>query len=190
VSGSWKAQNARFKETAAMKKIGIALVLLTIFLTTCTGIYAQKPELKTPDVTKLTVDKILQLQAATVPQSNGDLTPLQVVAEFLQLQPAQITELGQFLQTRQATLAPLVQTLQALTQRLGILLNSGGSPAQVGAVVIQIHAVQQQVVQAQQTFLTQFTAILDAEQLQKLQAVQIAAQLQPILPAFEPIFLF
>ena len=173
-----------------MKKIGIALVLLTILLTTCTGMYAQKPDLKTPDVTKLTADKILQLQAATVQQSNGDLTPLQVVAEFLQMQPAQITELGQFLQTRQATLAPLVQTLQALTQRLGILLNSAESPAQVGAVVIQVHAVQQQVVQAQQTFLTQFAAILDAEQLQKLQAVQIAAQLQPILPAFEPIFLF
>ena len=173
-----------------MKKVGIALVLLTIFLTTCTGSYAQKPGLKTPDVTKLTVDKILQLQAATVPQSNGDLTPLQVVAEFLQLQPAQITELGQFLQIRQATLAPLLETLQALTERLGILLNSGGGPAQVGAVVIQIHAVQQQVVQARQTFLTQFTAILDPEQLQKLQAVQIAAQLQAILPAFEPIFLF
>jgi hypothetical protein len=26
--------------------------------------------------------------------------------------------------------------------------------------------------------------------LQKLQAVRIAAQLQPILPAFQPIFLF
>jgi hypothetical protein len=32
--------------------------------------------------------------------------------------------------------------------------------------------------------------ILDVEQVQILQAVQIAAQLQPILPAFQPIFLF
>ena len=144
-----------------MKKTGIAFGLLAIALTTCTRVYAQKPGLKapsvtsTPDVTKLTVDKILQLQTATGPQTSGDLTPLQVVAEFLQLTPAQITELGQFLQTRQATLVPLVQTLQSLTQQLGILLNSGGSPAQIGAVVIQIHAVQQQIVQAQQTFLTQ-----------------------------------
>jgi len=64
------------------------------------------------------------------------------------------------------------------------------NPAQVGILVIQIHALQQQMAQAQQAFLTQFVAILDAEQLQKLQAVQIAAQLQPILPAFQPIFLF
>jgi len=184
------------RRIATMKKTRIALALLAIALTTCTAVYAQKPGLKapsatsTPDVTKLTVDKILQLQAATGPQSNGEITPLHVVAEFLQLTPAQMTELGQFLQTRQATLMPLVQTLQPLTQQLGILLNSGGSPEQIGAVVIQIHAVQQQIVQAQQTFLTQFTAILDPEQLQKLQAVQIAAQLQPILPAFQPIFLF
>ena len=182
-----------------MKKTGIAVVLLTILLTTCAGVYSQKPGLKTPigtstpDPTKLTVDKILQLEgttATTGPQSSGDITPLQVVAEFLQLQPAQITELGQMLQTRQAALVPLVQTVQALTQQLGVLLTGGGNPAQVGAVVIQIHAAQQQIVQTEQTFLTQFTAILDAEQLQKLQAVQVAAQLQPILPAFESIFLF
>ena len=49
---------------------------------------------------------------------------------------------------------------------------------------------QQAMAQAQQVFLSQFVAILDTDQLQKLQAVRIAAQLQPILPAFQPIFLF
>ena len=56
--------------------------------------------------------------------------------------------------------------------------------------MIQIHALQQQMAQAQQALLTRLVAILDTDQLQKLQAVQIAAQLQPILPAFQPIFLF
>jgi hypothetical protein len=115
---------------------------------------------------------------------------LQVVAEFLQLQPGQVSELGQLLQGRQTTLVPLFQTAQALIQQLGTLLNSGGNPAQVGVLVIQIHALQQQMGQVQQSFLTQFVSILDPEQVQKLQAVQIAAQLQPILPAFQPIFLF
>jgi hypothetical protein len=50
--------------------------------------------------------------------------------------------------------------------------------------------LQHQIAQVQQAFLTQFVGMLDAEQLQKLQAVQIAAHLQPILPAFQPIFLF
>jgi len=43
--------------------------------------------------------------------------------------------------------------------------------------------------QAQQAFLMQFVAILDAEQLQKLQAVQIGSSLQRS-SRFQPIFLF
>jgi hypothetical protein len=161
------------------------------------GVHAQKPAPKslpatnTPDLTKLDIGKILQqLQATNVQPSDQETSPLQVVAEFLQLQPSQVSELGQLLQGRQTTLVPLFQTAQALTQQLGTLLNSGGNPAQVGITVIQIHALQQQMGQVQQSFLTQFVSILDPEQLQKLQAVQIAAQLQPILPAFQPIFLF
>lgn len=180
-----------------MKKTGIAFALLAILLMTCAGAHAQMPGPKfptvtpAPDLSKLNIERILQqLQTTTIQPSSEETSPLQVVAEFLQLSPGQVTELGQLLQARQATLVPLFQTAQALIQQLGNLLNSGGNPAQVGAVVIQIHALQQQMAQAQQAFLTQFIAILSAEQLQKLQAVQVAAQLLPILPAFQPIFLF
>jgi hypothetical protein len=180
-----------------MKKTGIVFALLAVFLMSCNVALAQKPASNaatvtpTHDLSKFNIEKILQqVQTANVQASAEEASPLQVVAAFLQLQPAQVSALEQLLQGRQATLAPLVQTTQALIQQLGILLNSGGNPAQVGALVFQIHAVQQQMGQVQQAFLTQFTGILDAEQLQKLQAVQIAAQLQPILPAFQPIFLF
>ncbi len=180
-----------------MKKTGIALAVFTIVLTTCTGAQAQKPAPKsapvtiTPDLTKPNIEKMLQqLQTTSVQPSAEDTSPLQVVAEFLQLSPGQVSELRQLLQARQTALVPLFQTAQALIQQLGVLLNSGGNPAQVGTLVIQIHALQQLMAQIQQAFLTQFVAILDTEQQQKLQAVQIAAQLQPILPAFQPIFLF
>ncbi len=180
-----------------MKKTAIAFALLSVVLMTCAGAHAQMPSAKTPtgtsapELSKLNIEKVLQqLQTTTIPPSSEETSPLQVVAESLQLSPGQVTELGQLLQARQAKLVPLFQTAQTLIQQLGNLLNSGGNPAQVGAVVIQIHALQQQMAQAQQAFLTQFTATLDAQQLQKLQAVQVAAQLQPILPAFQPIFLF
>src|SRR6202158_202109 len=193
-----KAQNARTsRRTAAMKKNGIAFVVLAIILVSCDGAHAQKlapksgPVTIAPDLTKLNIEKILQqVQTTKVQPSAQETSPLQVVAEFLQLRPGQVSELEQLLQARQTTLVPLFQTAQALTQQLAVLLNSGGNPAQVGMLVIQIHALQQQMAQAQQAFLAQFVAILDAEQLQKLQAVQIAAQLQPILPEFQPIFLF
>jgi hypothetical protein len=180
-----------------MKKTGIAFVVLAVIFASCEGAQAQKPALKStpvtiaPDLTKLNIEKILQqVQTTKVQPSAQETSPLQVVAEFLQLRPGQVSELEQLLQARQAALVPLFQTAQSLIQQLANVLNSGGNPAQVGVLVIQIHALQQQMAQAQQAFLTQFTAILDAEQSQKLQAVQIAAQLQPILPAFQPIFLF
>jgi hypothetical protein len=180
-----------------MKKTGIAFALLAIFLMSCNSALAQKPAANpapmtpTPDLSKLNIEKILQqVQSTNVQASAEEASPLQVVTAFLQLQPAQVNALEQLLQGRQATLVPLVQTAQSLIQQLGNLLNSGGNPAQIGVLVVQIHSLQQQMAQAQQSFLTHFVAILDAEQLQKLQAVQIAAQLQPILPAFQPIFLF
>ncbi len=180
-----------------MKKTGIAFAVLAMILVSCEGARAQKPALKSapvtiaPDLTKLNIEKLLQqVETSKVQPSAQETSPLQVVAEFLQLQPGQVSALEQLLQARQATLVPLFQTAQSLIQQLGNLLNSGGNPAQVGVLVIEIHVLQQQMAQAQQVFLTQFVAILDTEQLQKLQAVQIAAQLQPILPAFQPIFLF
>ena len=180
-----------------MKKTGFAFALFAILLMSCSQSLAQKPAVKaapvtpTPDLSKLNIEKILQQVQTTKVQATAEETsPLQVVAEFLQLRPGQMSEVEQLLQARQAAIVPLFQTAQAGIQQLGILLNTGGNPVQVGVLVIQIHASQQQIGQAQQSFLAHFVAILDAEQLQKLQAVQIAAQLQPILPAFQPIFLF
>ena len=179
-----------------MKKTGFVVALLAIFLMSCSQTLAQKPAAKlapvtpTPDLSKLNIENILQQVQTKVQPSEQETSPLQAVAEFLQLRPGQVSELEQLLQARQAALVPLFQTAQALIQQLGILLNTGGNPAQVGVLVIQIHTLQQQMGQAQQSFFSHFVAILDGEQLQKLQAVQIAAQLQPILPAFQPIFLF
>jgi len=180
-----------------MKKTAIAFAVFVMILVSCDRAQAQKPALKStpvtiaPDLTKLNIEKTLQqVQTTNVQPSAQETSPLQVVAKFLQLRPGQVSELEELLQARQTTLVPLFQTAQALTQQLAVLLNSGGNPAPVGILVIQIHALQQQMAQAQQALLTRFVAILDAEQLQKLQAVQIAAQLQPILPAFQPIFLF
>ena len=180
-----------------MKQTGFAFTLLAILLMSCNPAQAQKPAPRpalvtpAPDLSKLNLEKVLQqVQTTKVQPSAQDTAPLQVVGEFLQLRPGQVSAVEQLLQARQTILVPLFQTAQALTQQLAVLLNSGGNPAPVGILVIQIHALQQQMAQAQQAFLAQFVAILDTDQLQKLQAVQIAAQLQPILPAFQPIFLF
>lgn len=180
-----------------MNKIRIAIVLLTALFMTSNGAHAQKPAPKAvpatlaPDLSKLNIEKVLQqLQATNTQASDEETSPLQVIAAFLQLRPGQVSELEQLLQARQAALVPLAQQVQVLLQQLGNLLNAGGNPAQVGVLVIQIHARQQLMALAQQSFLSHFLAILDVEQTQKIQAVQIAAQLRPILPAFQLVFLF
>jgi len=183
-----------------MKTSGIAAALLAATLLGGSGTPAQKitsrptPLAPAPDLSKINAGKVLQeLQTASVATTAADgqeIAPLTVIVQFLQLRPGQASQLEQLLQARQQNLVPRVQQLQALGQQLDALLNSGGNPAQVGVTVIQIHALQQQIAQVQQAFLTQLGALLDADQLQRLQAVQIAAQLQPILPAFQLIFPF
>jgi len=182
-----------------MKKTCIVLALLATLFMNASGAHAQSATSPkkvsvalAPDLSKLTIDKLLQQPSKTVNSdfADDDASPLQVIAAFLQLQPGQVAELETLLQARQATLAPLVLQVQALSQQVEALLNSGGSTAQIGALVIQIHALQQQIAQGQQAFLSQFLALLTPDQIQRVQALQVAAQLQPVLPAFRLIFLF
>src|SRR5216683_2840670 len=96
-----KAQNARTsRRTAAMKKTGIAFAVLAMILVSCEGAHAQKPALKSapvtiaPDLTKLNIEKLLQqVETSKVQPSAQETSPLQVVAEFLQLQPGQVSAL-------------------------------------------------------------------------------------------------
>src|SRR6266851_1332606 len=131
-----------------------------------------------------------QMQTTTIAGNGEAPSPIQIVAQFLQLRPDEVQELGQLLKARQAAVVPLLQGIQQRVQQLEALLNSGGSPADVGMLVIQIHALQQQVAQVQQDFLSKLANLLDLEQQQRLETVRIAAQLQPILPAFQQLYLF
>ena len=105
-----------------MKRTGFAFTLLAILLMSCNPAQAQKPAPRpalvtpAPDLSKLNIEKVLQqVQTTKVQPSAQDTAPLQVVAEFLQLRPGQVSEVEQLLQARQTTLVPLFQTAQALT---------------------------------------------------------------------------
>jgi hypothetical protein len=160
-------------------------------------LYAQKaapkpgPVVSAPDLSKLSIGKMLEQMQTTPNEGYGEApSPIQIVVQFLQLRPDQVQELGQLLQARQAAVVPRLQGIQQRVQQLEALLNSGGNPAEVGILVIQIHALQQQVALVQQDFLSRFASLLDPEQQQRLEAVRLAAQLQPILPAFQQLYLF
>jgi len=108
-----------------------------------------------------------------------------MVASFLGFTPAQTTQfetlLGQFLPTLQA----LQTQIAARQAQLEIQLDQPNpNPGNIAGLVLQIHALQQQVGQAVQIYQNQFAAMLTDEQKQKVQAVTLAAQLQPVAGAF------
>ncbi len=175
-----------------MKAKSFATALFGILLGGATLLPAQssaasKPTILAPDLSKLNITAMLQpLQSAT-PDAPG---PLQIVAQVLQLQPAQQTVFGQLLEARQTAVTPLFLAIAQKQKQINALLDSGGNPAQIGILLLQIHALQQQIAQIQQTFLSNFISLLDQNQQQRLVAVGSAAQLQPIVPAFELLQLF
>jgi hypothetical protein len=180
-----------------MKRTCCVIAVLSAVIGCANMLHAQRPAPKTgpvvsvPDLSKASIANMLEHMQTTTVAENGEApSPIQIVVQFLQLRPDQMQEFGQLLQARQAAIVPLLQGIQQRVRQLEALLDSGGSPADVGMLVIQIHTLQQQVAQEQQEFLSKFVNILDPEQQQRLEAVRIAAQLQPILPAFRQLYLF
>src|SRR5271165_712147 len=143
-----------------------------------------------PNLAKLDVSAMLDHMQTAAAEDQADApSPLQIVVQFLQLQPAQQNAFGQLLQARQTAVTPLFQGIAEREQQVLVLLNSGGNPAQIGILVTQIYALKQQIVQTQQAFLSNLANLLDDEQKQRFAAVQFAVQLQPVIPAFQALSL-
>jgi hypothetical protein len=175
-----------------MKPIRFAAVLFGLSLACANLLYAQAPAATSaptgpaPNLSQLNVATMLHQMQAAAAEGSADLpAPLQIVVQFLQLRADQQTVFGELLQARQTAAAPLFQGIAQREQQLQALFASGGNPAQFGILVIQIHALQQQILQTQQVFLTNFVKLLDPDQEQRFTAVHVAAQLQPVVPAFQ-----
>lgn len=180
-----------------MKAARLAIALFAVLFGGANLLYAQTvaanstPAPSVPNLSKLNVNTMLQQMQATASDADADPpAPLQVVVAFLQLTPAQQPVFGQLLQARQTAVTPLFEEIATKEQQVQLLLDSGGNPAQVGTLVIQIYALQHQIVQTQQVFLSNLANLLDQDQKQRLAAVAVAAQLQPVLPAFQALQLF
>lgn len=180
-----------------MKATRFAVVVFGMLLGGANLVHAQTSSpgsgaTSTPaNLSQLNVTIMLQQLQTAAAQGDADApSPLQIVVQFLQLQPAQQPIFGQLLQARQTAVTPLFQGIAAREQEVQALLDSGGNPAEVGILVTQIYALQHQIVQTQQAFLANLLNLLDQDQKQRLAAVQFAAQLQPVLPAFQQLQLF
>lgn len=116
--------------------------------------------------------------------------PPAVVATFLGFTDGQAEQFGILLNQFQSTLRSLQEQIAPRQQQLNVLLSQPDpDPATVGALVLQLHALQQQMEQVIQSFQNAFAGLLTQEQKQKIEAVTLAAQLQPAVGAFVALHL-
>jgi hypothetical protein len=180
------------KGTRTMRRTRSQVVLLILVLAHASLLQAQVPTLGSApplgivDLSGFGRTPLLDKAQTRVADAKPSST-LEVVVHFLQLRPDQVEGLRQLLQARQEAVSPLVKGLVEREQRLRELLEAGGTPSEVGQVVIEIHFLQGQLMQVQQDFLTQWENLLDAEQRQRLEAVRWAARLQSVVPAFHQL---
>jgi hypothetical protein len=90
---------------------------------------------------------------------------------------------------RQETIAPLLQQIAEREQQIQALLQSGGDPAAIGQLVIEIYQLKQLIQRAEQDFLAAFMNLLSSDQRMRFRQVVFAAKLQPVVEAFQTLHL-
>ena len=188
------------------KKVGVLVAILVV----CIGLaqaQARKPgrapAVSAPDAGTIDMETLEAVASMVqVPSSSSVasatssaeayLEPeqaLHIVAQFLQLTPNQVEALVELLRVRQETIAPLLQQIAEREQQIQMLLQSGGDPAAIGQLVIEIYQLKQLIQRAQQDFMAAFMSLLSSDQKMRVRQVMLAARLQPVVDAFRTLHL-
>lgn len=111
-----------------------------------------------------------------------------IVSQVLGFSDTQAAQFQQLLQSLQTTVVGLQQRIGPKQQALDSLLSAARpDPAAAGQLLLEIHALEQQIGQALQSYHESFLALLTADQKQKTQTVVQAAQLLPAVRAFSEV---
>ena len=119
-------------------------------------------------------------QAARPPKPNPAdiLHNPRALARFLKLTPAQVATQKQLLEELHATTKPLYQQIEPLEDQLRDQLGAASPNAcDVGATVVQIAGLRDQIKEAREDFDAAFSAILTPEQLAKYEALKDALKI-------------
>jgi hypothetical protein len=114
--------------------------------------------------------------------------PPAVVASFLELTAGQVEQMGALLTQVLPALETLGQQSAEVQQQLDLLLSqTNPDPAQIGKLVVELHALQLEAAQVVAGFRNAFAGFLTQDQKQKLEGVTVASQLQPVVRAFRAL---
>jgi len=108
----------------------------------------------------------------------------QALARYLELSPEQMAAWDQLLATLRETVTPLRTQIAAFQDQLHELLGqSNPDPAAVGALVIQIKLLHDQISAARHNYMAGFEGLLTQEQLAKLRVLRAFAAHPGLIPA-------
>lgn len=119
------------------------------------------------------------------PPARDLLAALRTVGRYLDLTEDQVTQVREILETTHASIEAIREEIRPLAESLHDELESGApAPEAVGQLVIQIHALRDQIKGERQSAVDSIRSLLNDEQLQKVDHVVQAARLAPVIRAF------
>ena len=146
-----------------MKKNALFSILCTVLLLTGSWIHAEESEDYVP-------------------------APIRIVSAFLELTEEQVNNLILLREDLHTTVAPLVEANKAFTEDLKAeLAKDTPDAAYVGELVILIHINKSEIKEAHMFYVTEFSAMLNDDQMRKYGAIKMAVRLQRVIPAFEKL---
>jgi len=90
----------------------------------------------------------------------------------LQLTDAQRTSLQTLREKEREAIKPLAEQARPLRERLREAVDSSADATTVGQLVLDIHSIEKQIQEIRKSYREQFTALLTAEQKQKLETLE------------------
>jgi len=112
--------------------------------------------------------------------------PVRVVAAVLGLSEDQVQALVAMLVAREAAIRPAAEQLHLRREALGKLLQTESpDPTAVGALVVEIRTIEAEISRVAQSAAAQFEQVLTPEQRERLAHLRQAAQVCPVIPAFQ-----
>ncbi len=126
-----------------------------------------------------------QFRTMAGPGPDGPQDPFRVVTRFLELTPEQEEAWRALMEGLRAQQQPLADQVRSLEEALREAMTAPEpDPAAVGALVLEIHALRDQMRLNEEAYRAAFEALLTEAQMVKLQRLRQAAELAPLFPAF------
>lgn len=132
----------------------------------------------------------LSLLGQTEPPEDGtDIPkPVRIMVRYLDMSPDQVAHFIELRQDLRECVAPRHELLKRLKAALKEALSQDPPSSElVGDLVIEIHGVKQEVRRCHAAYQQAFCDMLDDDQLAKMERLQAAAKLRPVIHAFSAL---